>query len=155
MVATVGSLIAALKGLDPALPVGALRVERRREMTDFALGDVAEVHVESDRSTGAPRAAWVVVGLPTVETPVELFDHVPVGVDGDAGVRVRVADPGGAPSTGDDVGGAVPALRAGPRRAGSRRAGTPRPGGGNVRSNAGVRRNFSGHGPACRLRFEE
>ena len=39
MVATVGSLIAALKGLDPALPVGALRVERRREMTDFALGD--------------------------------------------------------------------------------------------------------------------
>ena len=78
MVATVGSLIAALKGLDPAMPVGALRVERRREMTDFALGDVAEVHVESDRSTGVPRAAWVVVGLPTVETSVELFDHVPV-----------------------------------------------------------------------------
>ena len=78
MVATVGSLIAALKGLDPALPVGALRVERRREMTDFALGDVVEMHVESDRTTGAPRAAWVVVGLPTVETPVELFDHVPV-----------------------------------------------------------------------------
>src|SRR3954453_20055022 len=77
MVATVGSLIAALKGLDPALPVGALRVERRREMTDFGLGDVAEVHVESDRTSGAPRAAWVVVGLPTVETPVELFDHVP------------------------------------------------------------------------------
>jgi len=46
-------------------------------MTDFALGDVAEVHVESERSTGAPRAAWVVIGLPTVETPVELFDHVP------------------------------------------------------------------------------
>jgi hypothetical protein len=77
MVATVGSLIAALKGLDPGLPVGALRVERRGEMTDFALGEVTEVHVESDRTTGAPRAAWVVVGLPTVETPVELFDHVP------------------------------------------------------------------------------
>jgi hypothetical protein len=77
MVATVGSLIATLQGLDPALPVGALRVERHREMTDFALGGVAEVHVESDRTTGAPRAAWVVVGLPTVETPVELFDHVP------------------------------------------------------------------------------
>src|SRR5580765_5761598 len=78
MVATVGSLMATLKGLDPALPVGALRVERRGEMTDFALGEVAEVHVESDRLTGLPRAAWVVVGLPTVETPVELFDHVPV-----------------------------------------------------------------------------
>ena len=120
MVATVGSLIAALKGLDPALPVGALRVERRREMTDFALGDVAEMHVESDRSTGAPRAAWVVVGLPTVETPVELFDHVPVEWTVTRELWVRVADPGGAPSTGDDAGGAVPALRAESRRARAR-----------------------------------
>ena len=77
MVATVGSLIAALQGLDPSLPVGALRVERHSEVTDFALGDVVEMHVESDRVTGAPQAAWVVVGRPTVETPVELFDAVP------------------------------------------------------------------------------
>ena len=77
MVATVGSLIAALQGLDPSLPVGALRVERHCEVTDFALGDVVETHVESDPVTGAPRAAWVVVGRPTVETPVELFDAVP------------------------------------------------------------------------------
>ena len=85
MVATVGSLIAALQGLDPALPVGALRVERRREMTDFALGDVVEVHVESDRSTGAPRAAWVVVGLPTVGDAGGVVRPRARGVDGDAG----------------------------------------------------------------------
>lgn len=77
MVATVGSLIAALQGLDPSLPVGALRVERHSEVTDFAWGDVAEMHVESDSVTGAPQAAWIVVGRPTFETPVELFDAVP------------------------------------------------------------------------------
>jgi hypothetical protein len=114
MVATVGSLMAALKGLDPALPVGALRVERRREMTDFALGEVVEMHVESDRTTGAPRAAWVVVGLPTVDggDAGGVVRPRARGVDGDAGLWVRVADPGDAPSTSDDVGGAVPALRA-------------------------------------------
>ena len=52
MVATVGSVIGALKGLDPSLPVGALRVERHREVTDFELGDVVEVHVEHDRILG-------------------------------------------------------------------------------------------------------
>ena len=77
MVATVGSLIAALQGLDPSLPVGALRVERHSEVTDFALGDVVETHVESDPVTGAPLAAWVVVGRTTAETPVGLFDAVP------------------------------------------------------------------------------
>ena len=77
MVATVGLLVATLQGLDPSLPVGALRVERHSEVTDFALGDVVEMHVESDRVTGAPRAAWVVVGRPTVETPMELFVAVP------------------------------------------------------------------------------
>ena len=46
MVATVGSVIAALQGLHPSLPVGALRVERHQEVTDFELGDVVEVHVE-------------------------------------------------------------------------------------------------------------
>lgn len=77
MVATVGSLVAALQGLDPMLPVGAFRVERHAEMTDFALGDVVEMHVEFDLVTGAPQAAWVVVGRPTLATPVELFDAVP------------------------------------------------------------------------------
>jgi hypothetical protein len=76
-VATVGSLIAALQGLDPLLPVGALRVERHSEVTDFALGDVVEMHVESDGVTGVAQAAWVVVGRPTVDTPVVLLDAVP------------------------------------------------------------------------------
>lgn len=61
--ATVGSVIAALQGLDPWLPIGALRVERQREVTDFEVGDVVEVHVEHDRGSGEPLAAWVVVGL--------------------------------------------------------------------------------------------
>lgn len=77
MVATVGSLIAALQGLDPSLPVGALRVERHREVTDFGLGDVVEIHIEQDRSSGDPLAAWVVVGLPTADTDDVLRDEVP------------------------------------------------------------------------------
>src|SRR4026208_1914282 len=105
MVANVGALIATLQGLDPALPVGALRVERRREMTDFALGDVVEVHVASAGSPGAPHAAWGGGGGGVVRLRAG-------GVGGEAVVRVRVADPGGAPWAGDDARGAVPALRA-------------------------------------------
>ena len=96
------------------MPVGALRVERRREMTDFALGGVDEVHVESDRSTGVPRAAWVVVGLPTVETPVELFDHVPV--EWTVARRVRCVCRSVVPRRRVTTLAAVPALRAESRR---------------------------------------
>ena len=85
MVATVGLLIAALKVLDPALPVGALRVERRRRRTDSRSATSPRCTSSQDHTTGTPRAAWVVVGLPTVETPVELFDSRARGVDGDAG----------------------------------------------------------------------
>ena len=76
--ATVGSVIAALQGLDSDLPVGALRVERHGEVTAFDLGEVAEVHVEHDPDSGRPRVAWVVVGLPTAEMPEALFEAVPV-----------------------------------------------------------------------------
>ena len=77
MVVTVGSVIAALQGLDPSLPVGAFRVARHREVTDFELGDVVEVHVEHARSSGDPLAAWVVVGLPTASTDKALREAVP------------------------------------------------------------------------------
>jgi hypothetical protein len=76
-VATVGSVIAVLQGLDPELPVGALRVERHSEITAFDLGDVVEVHVEHRRDSGRPVAAWVVVGLPTADTPEVLYGAVP------------------------------------------------------------------------------
>lgn len=75
--ATAGTLIAALQSLDPAVPVGALRVERRGEMTAFDLGDVVEVHVESDPVSGRPRAAWVVVGSPTSSRSEVLLEAVP------------------------------------------------------------------------------
>lgn len=59
--ATAAVLIAALRSLDPDLPVGALRVERvGGEMTSFHLNDVVEVHVMHHADTGAPVAAWVV-----------------------------------------------------------------------------------------------
>jgi hypothetical protein len=76
-VATVGSVLAVLQGLDPDLPLGALRVERHGEMTDFDLGDVVEAHVASHRMSGCPVGAWVVVGLPSAETPEVLFGAVP------------------------------------------------------------------------------
>ena len=75
--ATVGSVIAALQGLDPDLPVGALRVERHGEVTAFDVGEVVEVHVEHDGVSGRPRAASTVVGLPTGEMPEALLEAVP------------------------------------------------------------------------------
>lgn len=77
VVATVGSVIEALRGLDPELPVGALRVERHSEITEFDFADVVEVHVEHRQRSGRPRAAWVVVGLPTADTPEVLYEAVP------------------------------------------------------------------------------
>jgi hypothetical protein len=76
-VATVGSVLAVLRGLDPDLPLGALRVERHGEMTDFDLGDVVEVHVESDRVSGRPLSVWAVVGLQSTNMPAALFQAVP------------------------------------------------------------------------------
>jgi hypothetical protein len=76
-VATIGAVLAVLRRLDPDLPLGALRVERHGEMTDFDLGDVVEAHVESEHVSGVPLAAWVVVGLPSADTAEALFDAVP------------------------------------------------------------------------------
>jgi hypothetical protein len=76
-VATVGSVVAALQGLDSSLPLGALRVERHGEVTDFDVGDVVEVHVEQHRTTGEPLAAWVVTGLLTGRDASELGSAVP------------------------------------------------------------------------------
>ena len=72
---------------------------------------------------GSPVAAWVVVGLPTADTPEALYRGGAVDVDGDAG-RLRVCDAGAgaARAQGDDAGGSVSALRAGPDRSGLGRA---------------------------------
>ena len=75
--ATVGSVIAALQGLDPDLPVGALRIERHGEITTFHLNDVVEVHVTHQTVSGEPLAAWVVTGLPTADTPEVLRQALP------------------------------------------------------------------------------
>ena len=91
--ATVGSVIAALQGLDPALPVGALRVERHSEVTAFDLGDVVEVHVEHAARLGSPAGG---VGGGRVADGGHAGGAVRGGaveVDGDAG-RLRVCDAG-------------------------------------------------------------
>ena len=75
--ATVGSVMAVLQGLDPSLPIGALRVERSGEITSFEVDDVIEMDVVHHQSSGQPLAAWVVTGLKTVATPEVLFEAVP------------------------------------------------------------------------------
>ena len=75
--ATVGSVMAVLQGLDPELPVGALRVERNGEIIAFAVDDVVEMDVVQHRSSGRPLAAWVVTGLKTAATPEVLYEAVP------------------------------------------------------------------------------
>jgi hypothetical protein len=77
VVATVGSVIAALQWLGPELAVGVLRVERHGEVTAFDVGELVEIHVEHDGHSGRPRAVWVVVGLPTADMSGALSEAIP------------------------------------------------------------------------------
>ena len=112
--ATVAWVLHALAGLNPTTEVRLLRVERNGEVSEFELAEIDDVHVEHDARSGVPLAVWLVTG----EGPTGEHGGGRTRIMAGAPRRVWVPDLGpGPPSVeGVDDGGALPALRAEPRR---------------------------------------